>query len=436
MSTARRRRPSPGRSNEAEPTAGRDDSGTDAVAVEVVKPQPGGITRTSTQPGSVHAYEYAALYAKVSGYLKTLNVDIGDRVKEGQELAVIDDPELVEEEKHAEALLKQAKAAVKQFEAAVEQAKASLLSFEKKVDEAKAEIARYTSTRRFREKELARYKDLYSRQSVPKSVVDEEEEHLDAAVAAESAAKAGVETAVAQVAEAKAKVDKSQADLAEAKEEVQVADSNLAKAKVLVNYMTIRSPYTGVVTERLVHPGFFVRSAAEGSEKPLLSVARTDKMRIVTYVPDRDVPYVDIGDTAEIKLDALRETIEGKVTRFADSEDPDSRTMRTEVIVPNPTGRIRQGMFGDMTIILEKTNAALTIPSGSLVGESKNGKSAVYVVRDGKAKLVPVHVGVDDGLKVEVVAGLTADDQVIITKTGLTDGIAVLPHEARAVAAK
>ena len=229
--------------------------------------------------------------------------------------------------------------------------------------------------------------------------------------------------------EAKAKVAKAEADILEAKADVQVAEANLAKAKVLVGYTSIKSPYTGVVTDRLVHPGAFIRSAAEGNEKPLLTVARTDMMRIVTYVPDRDVPFVDVGDKAEVKLDALSEPIQGSVTRYADSEDPESRTMRTEIIVPNPTGRIREGMFGEATIILEKTNAAMTIPDSCLVGDSKGGKAKVFVIRDGKAKEVAITIGADDGIKVEVRTGLTDKDQVIVSHTGVVDDmpVTVLP---------
>ena len=323
---------------------------------------------------------------------------------------------------------------VKQAEAKVASSRASEVAAVAKLKESEAELERYSSTRRYRQKVLARYRDLYARQAVQKAVVDEEEEHVEAAIGAEKAAQAAIETAKAKHEEAKAKVAQAEADLAEAKAEVHVAETNLAKAKVLVSYMTIRSPYTGVVTARYVHPGDFIRSAAEGSQKPLLTVERTDLMRIVTYVPDRDVPYTDVGDKAEVKLDALNETIEGKVTRFADSEVEESRTMRTEIIVPNPNGRIREGMFGQATIILEQTNAALSIPASCLIGEAKNGKAMVFVLRDGKAKQVPITIGADDGLKVEVISGLSPDDQVIVSKGGVTDGSPVAVAQPASIA--
>ena len=398
----------------------------EAVRVEVVHPTPGGITRTSTQVGSVHPYQFADLYAKASGYLKTLKVDIGDKVKNGELLAEIDDPELVKEEELTAAEVRQAKSAVKAIEAAVKSFEAAAQSAHARVEQAKADIQRYASTRRFREKELARYQGLYKQQAVPRSVIDEEEEHLESAWAAEKSATAAVQTATADAIAADANVVKAKADLDEATSKVEVAEAKHEKLQVLVGYLKITSPYSGVITVRNVHPGYFVRSAAEGVEKPLLRVSRTDIMRVVTYVPDRDVPYVDVGDPAEVSLDALDSTSEGKVSRFAEFEDPASRTMRTEIDLKNPDGKIKEGMYGTATIVLDKTRAALTIPTGCLAGESKNGKGKVFVVRDGKAKATEINVGADDGIRLEVLKGLTPDDLVIVNSSAVSDGTPVV----------
>ena len=135
--------------------------------VEVVHPQKGGITRTSTQVGSVYAFEEAQLFAKVSGYLEQLSVDIGDRVKEGQVLAVIEDPELIKEAERAAAALVQAKAAVTQAEARIRTSEANLKAAQAVVEKAKSDVERYTSTRKYREKELARFRGLFRRMPSP-----------------------------------------------------------------------------------------------------------------------------------------------------------------------------------------------------------------------------------------------------------------------------
>jgi hypothetical protein len=93
-------------------------------------------------------------------------------------------------------------------------------------------------------------------------------------------------------------------------------------------------------------------------------------------------------------------------------------------------------MFGQTRIVLEKTNAALTIPSGAIVGESRSGKASVFVVRDGKAKLTQVKVGADDGIRAEVVTGLSPQDQVIVSVSAVTDGTPVIVAQSKNPASK
>ena len=410
---------------------GSQTASSDAVRVEVEYPKVGGIIHTSTQTGSVHAFEDADLYAKVSGYLKSQKVDIGDRVKRGEVLAEIDDPEIVKEADRAQAALDQAKSMVSQAEARIETAKADEEAARATVKEAEAQVERYAATRKYRQKELNRYTRLAEQRAVQQAVVDEAEDHYESAVAAEHAGQAAVITARAKLSSAHANVDQAKADLLEAKANVQVAEATLAKAKVLVGYLKIVSPYDGVITQRNFHRGAFIRSAEAGGALPLLTVARTDLMRVVTHIPDRDVPYVDVGDRAVISLDALPgKTFEGKVSRFAETEDPQSRTMRTEVDLANPDGKLREGMYGIATIYLEPPSKRLTIPSAALVEKSENGKASVFVVRDGKARQVPVTVGADDAIRVEILSGLSPDDEVILTKGAVSDGTPVAPVRA------
>ncbi|HMB05724.1 MAG TPA: efflux RND transporter periplasmic adaptor subunit, partial [Isosphaeraceae bacterium] len=382
---------------------------------------------TSTQTGSVHPDMAAALFAKVSGYLKEQSVDIGSKVKEGQVLAAIDDPEVVKEADRAAAALEQTKSMVVQAAARVKTAAADREAAAAAVQQAQADIERYTSTRKYREKELARYRALYQRNAVQQGVVEEEEEHYESAVAAEHSAQAAVVTAKAKLNSAAAAIEQAKADLAESRANVQVAEAMLAKAKVLVDYTKIIAPYDGVITLRSFWPGDFIRSAAEGNTVPLLNIVKTDKVRVVTYVPDRDVPYTDVGDEAEIRLDALPgEVFKGKVSRFSETEDPQSRTMRTEIDLPNPDGRLREGMYGIATIILQNNSSHLTVPSSAVTSRSEGGKASVYVVRDGKAHLAPITIGADDGIRVEVLTGLEADDAVVLNSGTASDGMAVV----------
>ncbi len=410
----------------AESRSGAGSEDANAISVETVHLSPGGILRTSTQIGSVHPFKQAELFAKISGYLKELHVDYGDFVKQGQLLAEIEDPEVVKEAEKAAADVTQAKAAVAQAEAFIESAKADRDASASGVEQAEAEVNRYVSMRSYHEKKFARYKELVKSNAIPQQIADEEEESYESAKASEMASRKAVLNAKAQLLAAAARVKKAEADLDAAKANVAVAQAKRDKADVLVGYTKITSPYNGVITNRTFFPGAFIRSAADGGTESLLTVARTDKVRVVTQIPDRDVPFTDVGDKAEITLDALgSEVIHGKVSRFADAEDPTSRTMHTEIDLDNPKDRIKPGMYGIAKVILDKDTKNSTLPAKCLVGESKGTKADVFVIKDGKAKKTQVEVGVDDGIRVEILSGLDAKDEVIVSTGSVSDGAPV-----------
>lgn len=384
--------------------------------------------RTSSQTGSLHAFESADLYAKISGYLKILNVDIGDQVKEGQLLAAIDVPEILKQAEHDKAAVEQAKAMVKQAMAKIETAQAELKASQAVVRKDQAEVERFAASRRFHEKEVTRYKELVHKQAEAQEKLDKELELFEEALAAEHSGQAKVVSSQANVLSAQALVEQYKADLAEAQANVQVGVSNEAKTEVLVDYTRIISPYSGVITYRGFHRGAFIRAAQGGEIHPILTVARTDKFRVVTYIPDRDVPFADVGDRALVTLDALPgEVFEGKVSRFEEAEDPKSRTMRTEIDLPNPEGRLREGMYGIATIILNEATESLTVPTCCLTGKSEGGKATVCVLEDGTVKSVPVKIGGDDGLKVEVLSGLKPDANVILSPGLVAPGSPAIP---------
>ena len=233
-------------------------------------------------------------------------------------------------------------------------------------------------------------------------------------------------TAREKASAAHAKITQAEADLDEAKAEVGVAAADLAKSRVLLDYTVIRSPYTGVVTKRNFFVGDFIKAADQGGNTPILAVERTDVMRVVVQVPDRDVPDVHLGAPASIEIDALPGVaFETKgqskvgVARWADAEDPATRTMRTEVDVPNPDGKLRHGMYGRATLILSAgTPNALRVPSSALFGKAERGWTAVRVVRGDMVQLLPVRYTTDNGVETEIISGLTAADLVVVRATG------------------
>lgn len=417
-----------------------NSSGT--VAVKVVSPRPGGIDRLCTQPGSVEPYEAADLYAKVSGFLVEQNVDIGYPVRAGDVLARISVPEYEKQVKEDASNVVRARARVDQMKAAITTAQADLGAATAAISLAQAEKTSKASYRAYREKQRNRIKELVSTNSIESKLADEQEDQFQAAVSSDLAAAEAVNAARQKETAARARVAQARADLQYAEAEVETAKDRLEQAKVLLDYTIIRSPYTGVVTQRNFHPGDFIRSAdagyAKGERLPVLAVERTDVMRVVVQVPERDVPFVDCGDPAVVEVDALpgvvfqtRGSDRVVVSRLAASEDPQTRMMRTEVHVKNADGKLRRGMFGRVTLVLQ-TGAphALRIPSAALFGKADGGKGVVRVDRGGKAALVPIQIGADNGSEVEILSGLTAKDRVIVRAAGpLSDGTAVASAE-------
>ena len=150
-------------------------------------------------------------------------------------------------------------------------------------------------------------------------------------------------------------------------------------------------------------------------------------MRVVVQVPDLDVPLLDAGDKVTSSWTHSRSApFTGVVARLAKSEDPVTKTMRAEIDLPNPDGRLVEGMYGRATIELQPPTEHVCVPASCLTGHSANGNATAYVVRDGKARRTPVKVGNDDGTLVEILAGLKPEDEVVIRPgSGLEDGTSV-----------
>jgi RND family efflux transporter MFP subunit len=389
----------------------REDA-TTAAHVEFVHPQKGRLPRVTRQPGTVISYDEARIFAEVSGYLKEQKVDIGFRVKKGDVLIKLAVPDLEKHRDKCAAAIPQAIAKVKQMEARVDTARAESKAAQAKVTQAEASAKSAHAWRVFRDKQLRRYRELLALKSVDERLVDEAQDQAEAAAETERSARAAITFAQASEEAATAKIKQAEADVVAAKADVTMAEAELAEAEVKVGFATITSPYDGYITQRSMWPGDFVRAGSEGGT-PLLTVERTDKMRIIVQIPDRDVPYCDPDDPATIEIDALPAPIKAKVTLIARSEDPQTRLMRAEIHVDNPEGKLRQGMYGWVTILLDRESDQLSVPSHCLVGKARDGKGSVYVVREGRARLVPIKYGIDNGHLVAVLSGLTQKDQVI-----------------------
>lgn len=398
--------------------------------VEVVAPKLGSIERFSVQPGSLLSFESVELQAMVSGFLKTQNVDIGSRVKKGQVLAVIDVPREENAVKQAAALMDQAKVHARLAEAKVKSMEADRDAAAAALAQTEADLGRLVANHKYARAKYERIQSLVDQQAVDKRLLDEQSRDLESAAAAEETARLAIKTARSQLASAGARIEQAKVDAAEAQSAVHVAESRLAKAQVDVDYAKIIAPFDGVVTHRGFHPGAFIRSASDGAQPPLLTVARVDLMRVVVRVPDRDVVLVNPGDPVVLSIDGLEgRTFRGAVARIASAEESATRTMRVEIDLPNPDGRLREGMYGRASIRLEPIAKRLTIPAGCILDRSDKGQAVVQIVREGKVHRARVQLAAEDGTRVEVASGLRSNDLVILhSSIPLEEGMAVNPR--------
>lgn len=369
------------------------------LPVEVVTPTRRPLTRSLHMPATLMAGERVDLYAKTSGYVAKVKVDIGDRVSKGDALLAIDVPEMTDELRQAEAVLTARRAMSDQA--------ASLIEI------AEAEVKQAEAEQRLSRLEHDRRATLRQGNAIPQRELDEAESKL-------AIAGAKLETARARVASAKANAQVSAAEVA-------VAQASVARLNTLMAYATVRAPFAGVITQRLVDPGAFVRSAADGATTALLSLSRIDFIRLALEIPEVDAPFVRAGSAVEIDVKALdREPISATVTRTAKALKTGTRTMRAEVNLENEDAVLMPGMYAQVVVRLEIRQNALMIPSRAVRVRGKD--ISVLVAKDSVAESIPVEIGYDDGIWAEILEGLAGDEQIIVSAgSAVAPGSAVRP---------
>jgi len=411
-----------------------DDKTSAPLEGRLTKPATGGLARTVVQTGTISAYESADLFARVSGTLQAVHVEIGDVVEEGQLLAEIDAPELQKDIDRQKALVQQAESSVKQAEARLATVKAERQAAEGRVEQAKASFGSAQAELSFRAKELERIRKLAGKNAVERKLVDEKLHQWESARSAQRFAEAAQLIAQGELAALHSRIEQARADIVAAQADERVARAELARAEVLEGFTKITAPFAGVVTERQFDRGSFVRSATEGATRPLLRLSRTDRMRIVVQIPDPDVPFVKPGQAANVCVDILGgKTFKGTVSRIARRQDRRTRTMRAEIDLTNANGELVGGMYGAVTITIPAPKRNQTLPEACLVGKGLNGRGKVYVFSGGKLSARELGLGrIENGL-VEVLSNLLpTEDVVAVLPPGVDedlDGRPAIPQE-------
>jgi multidrug resistance efflux pump len=306
-------------------------------------------------PGQIEAREQARLFARVAGHVEKVHVDIGDRVKTGDVLADLGLPEVEAEHKQKVALVAQAEAETEQVRQGLRAAEALLAVATARVLEAEAGVAQARANLEFRKKTYDRMRELGRTGAVDEKLLDEAKQQLEAALAALAEAETKVKVAKAASDAGAAQRDRAQAEVKVAAARLEVARAEVRRVEAVLQFAKVRAPFDGFVVQRSVNTGTFAGPPSGDRAEPLFVVARLDTVRVVAALPERAVPLVKLGAPAVVRLDVYKgQEFEGKVTRTAVALDAATRTLRVEIDLPNPEGKLRPGMFGTVAFAVER----------------------------------------------------------------------------------
>jgi RND family efflux transporter MFP subunit len=336
-------------------------------------------------PGNVQAVTEAPVMSRATGYIRKRYVDIGDRVKAGQVVAEVEAPELDQQILQANAAIDQAKSNVQQAEAAIQQGRAN------------ENLARLTA---------GRMANLLGRGVISKQDND---------------------NAQAQYAAQQANVDALGKAAAAMRSSVTAAEANLARLNQMKTYQTVRAPFDGVITQRNVDTGALVN---EGSTL-LYRVAQTGNLRTYINLPQSDAESVKVGQRAIVSISELPgRKFDGVVTRTSNSLDPATRTLLTEVQIPNRDGALMPGMFAQVDLTVPRKFPPLLIPGDTLVVRS-DGPQVAVVQPDATVHFTRITLGRDYGDRLEVLSGLQEGQRLAVNPSDeVREGAKVNPVAA------
>jgi len=342
-----------------------------ATVTKVVK---GSITHDLNLAGQFQPFQVIDVHAKVSGYIRHISVDIGDRVKQGQVLATLEVPELNAQLKGTVAEVERSKDEIRRAQHEVARAQSEHASLHSDYTRLKQAAAAQPGLIAQQELDDAQSKDLSS------------ESRVDAAKAALSAAM-------------------QQSDVSKADNE---------RVGALADYSKVTAPIDGVIVYRYADTGALIQAGTSSDTQslPVVKLSQSTLLRLRLPVPEDAVQFVHEGATVTVNVDAVHRSFEGKVVRFTRNLNMATRTMETEIDVPNKDLSLTPGMYAKTKIELERHDGVLTIPVQAVM---RNGNETSVLVVDANHHVVPrtIKTGLQGTNLVEVKSGLSEGDEVI-----------------------
>jgi RND family efflux transporter MFP subunit len=336
-------------------------------------------------------YQEVEVMAKVAGYVKKINVDVGDRVQEGQFLALIEIPEMADDQARAQSQFNRDQA------------------------------------------ELARAKDELSRAESAHTIAHLSYQRLSQ-VAKQRAgliAQQEIDDAQSKDLAAEAQVNAAKSSVAAAEQQVQVGQADLQKVKTLFDYTRVTAPFAGVITKRYADTGAMIQAGISSSTQamPLVKLSENSLLRLIFPVPESVVPTVHIGQQVEVRVPTLGRSFPGQVKRFANKVSTATRTMDTEVDVPNPNLVLIPGMYAEADLTTDHRSGVLTVPISAIdLGTDETSGQVVVVTPENRIDIRKVQIGAQTENSIEIRSGIREGDLVVTgNRSSLRQGQQVRP---------
>ncbi len=358
-------------------------------AAQVAVVQTGNIDQVLTLAGQFQPYQVVDVHPKVSGFIRHIYVDIGDRVHQGQTLAVLEVPEL---------------------KAQLEGTVSEVARSGDEIDRSQHEVKRAESTHSALHADYQRLLD--TSQAQPGLVAQQE---LDDAQAKDLSSGADV--------------DAAKAALGAAQKGMEVSKADNERVSAIEDYTNVVAPLDGVIIWRYADTGALIQSGvgSNNQDLPIVKLAQSGVMRLRLPVPEAYVRYVHLGNTVKVRVDALGRSFTGTVVRFTRELNFETRTMETEVDVANNDLSIDSGMYANVLMGLNHADSAITAPVGAIV--LRGNQPLVYVLDSGNhVHIRTVQVGMEGNQLAEIGGGLNPGDRVILAaQAKYAEGEAVTP---------
>jgi RND family efflux transporter MFP subunit len=327
-----------------------------------------------TLTGEFRPFQQVDVHAKVAGYVRHIFVDVGDKVKAGQELAILEVPELNAQVMGAKSDIGRSQDAIRRAQSEIERAESTHTAYH----------AAYTRLKQASEER-------------PGLVAEQE---LDDSMAKDK--------------ETEAQINVARAALAESQNQLGMAQATLDRLSALQAYSHITAPFAGVVTKRYVDTGALISAgtSSETQSQPVVQLAEWSLFRLEIPVPESAVPMIHLGSIVQVHVLDLNRDFQGRVSRFADAVNDETRTMHTEIDVENPQDTLTAGMYADVKLALQGKKGAITVPVQAVVQEG-NEHYVLTLDDQNRVQKRNVELGEQTSSSVEIVHGLSEKDRVI-----------------------